>query len=264
MQALLATFSSVKSFSKRIMPIRLRTTFLMHLQSLKRHPKPVGNKLDRIKSLRRLKVPIEAVVDIGVQTATHELIEAIPDKPHFLFEPVPTWYQAIKENYRCMKHTLYPIALSNQSGFTWLIQSSMHGDGQVTHASISNARLTPDNQRIVSCDQINVDRLDSFSADFPANYLLKIDVDGQELNVLEGASGCIDKASIIIIEADYSSVSHRALFVEGFGFQLIDIIDRGMYGEVLWQCDLVFIRNDLMNESLRPPMFDRQHWHPIP
>jgi FkbM family methyltransferase len=246
------------------MPGRLRTAFRMHLQSLKRYPKPVANKLDRIKSLRRLKVPIEAVVDIGVQTATHELIKSIPDKPHFLFEPVPNWHQAIKENYSGIKHSLYPIALSNQSGFTWLIQTSMHSDGRPTHASISNTRLTPDNQRIVSCDQIGVDRLDSFSADLPTNYLLKIDVDGQELNVLEGASGCIDKASIIIIEADYSSVSHRALFIEGFGFQLIDIIDRVMYGEVLWQCDLVFIRNDLINETLRPPMFDRRHWHPIP
>lgn len=227
-------------------------------------PKLVANKLDRVLSLRSLGVPIESVVDVGVQAATYELITSVPDKHHHLFEPVKQWHSSIASNYSNLSHTLYPVALSDRMGEAWLIQSSLDANGIATHANIEPAPIMADGKRIVDCTPVEVQRLDSYAERLGQNFLLKIDVDGKELDIVRGASGCIRQASVVIIEADYSSVADRAKAVEQSGFQLIDIVDRVMYGEVLWQCDLVYLRNDLMNEHLRPPLFDSKHWHPLP
>jgi len=229
-----------------------------------RSPKPVANKLDRVFSLRSLGVPIDSVVDVGVQASTYELIKSVPDKHHHLFEPVNLWYPSIQSNYLKISHTLYPVALSNQNGEAWLIQSSRDGNGISTHANIATAPVIADGKNIVECTPIQVQRLDMYAEKFGKNFLLKVDVDGKELDVISGASGCIRQASVVIIEAVYSSIADRAKAVEQSGFQLIDIVDRVMYGEVLWQCDLVFLRNDLMNVHIRPPLFEEQHWHELP
>lgn len=227
-------------------------------------PKLVANKLDRVRSLRSLGVPINSVIDVGVQESTPELIEAIPDKHHYLFEPVTLWHAKITNAYASLEHTLYPVALTDTNGSAWLIQIAHLGDGIATHASIEKEPKLPDGKYIVDCKEIIVQRLDFYSSQFPENFLLKIDVDGKELDVLRGASGCIRNASVVIIEAGYSSLTQRGRAIEESGFRLIDIIDRVMYGEVLWQCDLVYVRNDLVSERLLPPMFNWEHWHPLP
>lgn len=224
----------------------------------------VANKLDRIRSLRSLGIPIDSVVDIGVNESTSELIQTIPDRHHHLFEPVDLWHSKIGVNYAGVEHTLYPVALSDRNGTAWLIQTSLHRNGIATHATIAMEPAVPDGKMIVDCKQIEIQRLDFYSSQFTNNFLLKIDVDGKELDILRGASGCLRNASVIITEAVYSSLTQRGKIIEDSGFQLIDIVDRVMYGEVLWQCDLVYLRDDLMNERLRPPMFSPQHWHRLP
>lgn len=227
-------------------------------------PLLVANKLDRIRSLRSLGVPIDAVVDVGVQESTYELIQSVPDKHHHLFEPVELWHTKISKNYARVAHTLYPVALSDSSGSAWLIQTSLNSDGVPTHASIATEPATPDGKCVVDCKKIEVRRLDDFSSQFSDNFLLKIDVDGKELDVIRGSAGCIRKASVVVVEASWDSLAQRGRVLEEGGFQLIDIVDRVMYGEVLWQCDLVYLRDDLLNERLRPPMFKPQFWRPLP
>jgi len=224
----------------------------------------LANKLDRIQSLEQLGVPISSVVDIGVQDATRELISALPHKHHHLFEPVKLWHAKIKKNYSKIGHTLYPVALSCQNGTAWLVQTSLMRNGVATHAYISSTPSEPNQRDIVDCEEMSIRRLDEYSSSLGDNFLLKIDVDGKEIDVLNGAIGCLPKASIVIIEADYASLTQRGHFLEEHNFQLIDIIDRVMYGEVLWQCDLVYLRNDLMNETLRPPFFDPKAWKTLP
>lgn len=227
-------------------------------------PKLVANKLDRVLSLRSLGVPIDSIVDVGVQESTNELIQAIPDKHHHLFEPVELWHSRIAKNYAGLAHTLYPVALSDTNGSAWLVQTSLNSDSIATHASIEKEPKVPDGRHIVDCKEIEVRRLDCYSSHFTKDFLLKIDVDGKELDIIRGSSGCIRNASVVIVEADWSSLTMRGRAIEESGFQLIDIVDRVMYGESLWQCDLVYLRNDLMNNRLRPPMFNWQHWRPLP
>ncbi len=241
-----------------------REKIRFRLDRIKRHPRSKASKYDRIQSLLANGVPINSVVDVGVQRCTQELVEAIPDKHHHLFEPSDFWEDSIEMNYRSVDHTFYRVALGETNDVAWFVTISLHNDGVATHSSIQAAPQVTDGKSILDCHQLDVRTLDSYDGTFGTDFLLKIDVDGSEMSILRGAKNSLNQASVVIIEADYSSITQRGSYLEEAGFQLIDIIDRVMYGEVLWQCDLVYLRNDLMNERLRPPMFDRKYWKPLP
>jgi len=201
-------------------------------------------------------IPIRAVVDVGVQSQTIDLMRAFPHVHHHLFEPVSLWHEAIKANYRHVMHTLYPCALAESNRSAYITELSINGDGKSTHATINERPARPDGIKIVRCSAIDIHRLDFFSDQFPDDFLLKIDVDGVELDVLKGASDCIHRASVLIIEAPYWELAQRAAAVEQFEFQLVDIVDRVMYGHALYQCDLVYVRSDLVGASLLRPKGD--------
>ena len=80
--------------------------------------------------------------------------------------------------------------------------------------------------------------------------LLKIDVDGIELKVLQGSTSLFNKECVIIIEATLGDRSPRfnilVEYLSTFGFKVFDIVDplyrtRDWH---LWQVDLVFVHED--------------------
>jgi hypothetical protein len=97
------------------------------------------------------------------------------------------------------------------------------------------------------------------------NFLLKVDVDGADLQVLEGFGDCLRMASVVIVEMTFTTFTQRAQFLTGSGFQLIDIVDLVYYGDCLYQFDAVFLRHDLSTSFVRPPIADfrRDLWQPF-
>ena len=77
-------------------------------------------------------------------------------------------------------------------------------------------------------------------------YLLKIDIDGQELAVLKGALHTLRKCSIVIIECQSSQLTQRISSVQAAGFDLFDLAEPCYYDKVFWQCDAVLVRKDLL------------------
>ena len=90
-------------------------------------------------------------------------------------------------------------------------------------------------------------------------YLLKIDVDGHELEILRGAQRSLRDASIVIVEASLANrrcpeLMERLELLLQSGFYLFDIVDPAYYAKLLHQVDLVFVRGDIVESSdqLRP------------
>lgn len=226
---------------------------------------PFPSKLDALRRLVSASVPISAVVDVGVREMTLELVRAFPDKHHHLFEPVSAFFPDIEKNYRDVPHTLHSMALSNEEGLVFLVQSSLHRNGVVTHSQIKAKPEPIDGQYIIACEQISVRRFDQLELPVQQDFLLKVDVDGLDLQVMQGFGSKIRDASVVIVESTHASVFQRMELLLKAGFHLFDITDIVYYGNALYQMDLVMVRSNLVTEQVRPNIthFKQQLWAPL-
>ena len=92
----------------------------------------------------------------------------------------------------------------------------------------------------------------TFFIDYEKNFFLKIDVDGHDLEVVKGFEERINDASIIQIEATYKRIAETINILSNKDFRLISLVDQIYYGPSFWQCDLIFVRNDLLDDNLAP------------
>ena len=120
-------------------------------------------KSTKINSLQRIKssgIPINAIVDIGVERQTAELISAFPELVHHLFEPVALFYPEIRRNYESVAHVLHEMALSNKTTTLFCVVTALRKDGMPTHARLTPDPVKVDGQVIVSCTEVDVVRFD--------------------------------------------------------------------------------------------------------
>lgn len=227
---------------------------------------PIPSKTNLLKRLREIGIPISEIIDVGVREKTGELIHVFPDKRHHLFEPVNSFFSDIKQNYTGIDYELYPIALSNENKEVYLVQSSIGRDGIVTHSGISNEPVSIDGCSVIVCNKLLTQRFFDLDITIKKDFLLKVDVDGQDLNVVKGFGIKLALASVVIIEATYLNLAERLDYLNKNNFQLFDITDLVYYGSGLYQCDIAFIRNDFVNNVSRPNInaeFNKDIWHPI-
>lgn len=226
--------------------------------------KPKPSKIDSLKRLRE-NIPISCIVDVGVQVCTSELIKLFPDKKHYLIEPVPFFFEKIKENYKDVDHQILPYALADIESDAFIVMSSLHKNGKITHSHIRSNPSTVDGKHIIESIKIKVRRFDQLeiSHKIKDDFLCKIDVDGQDLNVAKGFGEKIKTASAVIIEATTKTAPERMIFLSRQGFALFDIVDLFYYGQSLYQFDLIYVRNDLFTEVMSPKIsdFKSELWH---
>jgi FkbM family methyltransferase len=223
----------------------------------KRHP----IKKHSFEKIRQLGIPVSTILDVGVLTGTPELMEAYPDKPHLLFEPIEEWHEKIRTSYTAkgIAFQLFELAVSNTDGQINLQTASVRKDQPVTHA-----RITSDtggsNLRSVATR-----RLDTLLPElsYAKPYLLKLDVDGAELDILAGAQVILSSCNVIVIEANIQNLPARVNAVAQAGFTLFDIVDFCYYDGRMRQVDLVFT-NSAMMDALKLDMyktpFDYAKW----
>ncbi len=227
------------------------------------NPEPKPSKSDTLSRLHR-NVPITSVVDVGVHEQTFELISTFPAKKHYLFEPATTFFDSIRTNYRNIDHVLFPIALSDKAAEIFLIVSSIEKNGVATHSCIADNPSAVDGQHILSCEPITVKRFDELDLahHIEKDFLLKVDVDGQDLNVMKGFGENLQGASVVIVECTAYNMIERIGFVQSAGFLITDMVDLVYYGDALYQFDAVLVRNDLLTQQLKPTFtpFKEELW----
>jgi FkbM family methyltransferase len=208
----------------------------------KRHP----IKKHSFEKLRQLGIPVSTILDVGVLTGTPELAEAYPDKPHLLFEPIEEWHDKIRSSYTAkgIAFHLFEMAVSNKDGEINLQTATVRKDQPVTHARITSETGGSNLRKVATR------RLDTLLTElsYPKPYLLKLDVDGAELDILEGAEGILSSCSVIVIEAGIRNLPARVSAVTQAGFTLFDIVDICYYDDRLRQVDLVFTNTVMMDE----------------
>lgn len=215
-----------------------------------------ANKFDSLQFLISHGLQVGTVIDIGVQHETRELIDCFPNHHHVLFEPEPSYYPAIERAYAAIDHTMVPAAVCDVDGMLFFEAKSFQQDGKTHFGSVSKQSGTP----------IQAFRLDTWLATNPrpGPYLVKIDIDGAELAVIEGAMNALANTSCLLIEAPLHTLNARLAACERAGLVLWDIIDLCYYYGNLSQVDLVFLgQSQLSNPEFRPwktKPFDWSMW----
>lgn len=159
-----------------------------------------------IELLRLESAPL--VVDVGANAGifTHLLWVLKPDSEIFAFEPLPkmnlkiqSWARKKSANLK-----LFPYAVSNHSGTATFCAEA---DNDTTASlQIVNDRRPAFQVETVTLDSALPDR---------SIFLIKIDVEGFETEVLAGAKKVIGKTRFLLIEA-HSKLAHARL-VEKLG-----------------------------------------------
>ena len=200
------------------------------------------------------------VYDVGAATGTPWLYSAFPDARHLLFEPLPAHVEVLRSKYADSDFEIHNTAIGSARG-----SAKLHipvGSGSKTTWSslleISDEMNAYDRQRGVKSEMIAVDvplaMLDDFAQD--GRCVMKVDVEGTEMDVLRGASHVLKTCDLLILEMSiYPRMAGEARFadiirhLDGLGFELFDI---PAIFYPLSDCDLSFI------DALFVPVADRR------
>ena len=171
------------------------------------------NLSDFLDHLKRLGFEPQTIIDVGVAIGTTPLYEKFPDSTHLLIEPLREFEQIIKEI--CQKYNAsYILAAAGYN--SGKIKINVHPD-----LSSSSTYIEKESKFIDSISrevtQIRIDDVCK-EKDLKGPYLIKIDVQGAELDVLEGATDIINNTEVIILEVSFFEL------YEG-GPQFYDVID---------------------------------------
>jgi FkbM family methyltransferase len=200
------------------------------------------DKIECLSLLRDRGLPVGTVLDVGVCYGTPELKQIWPNCKHVLFEPVEEFQPVISRYYSDTEHELHQVAVGDEDGLIGLKVSSLLPGMDISHSKMVD-QINSESPDVRPVKRV---RLDTFTKDaqLAKPFLLKIDVDGQELAVLRGARDSLRYCSIVIVECQAMELAKRISLVQSAGFTLFDLCEPCYYDKVFWQCDAVFIRND--------------------
>ena len=166
-----------------------------------------------LDNMKRLGLQPGTVIDVGVGYGTAELWEAFPGARLLLVEPIPDRFggEAWEGVRRRPGAEVVTAAAGADAGTTTITMHRAPEMSSVLGAWIGDrdgeAREVP----VVRVDEAVHER------ELPGPYVLKVDVEGFELEVLEGASGVLEETEAVLLEV-------RLFELVPGGAQLHDVI----------------------------------------
>lgn len=200
-----------------------------------------------LDSLRRQGVHPRHVFDVGAYQGdfARSCLERWPDTRVTCFEPLPHMRERLREVERNPRVTVYPCLL----GSTVDPSVALHARETASSVLAEHHEAIP----TIRCEQTTVDSIveQDFARDPPD--MLKLDVQGYELEVLKGSEGALGGIRVILAEVGLLDIHKGApllsevvgwLAARGFvAFDVAGLTRRPLDG-ALWTVDLVFVRLD--------------------
>jgi FkbM family methyltransferase len=154
--------------------------------------------------IKRVLKPDSNCVDVGCHEGVflHEFLKYAPQGRHFAFEPIPQLEKRLADNFPSVQ--VYPYALSNKAGETvfYVIPDAPALSGL-------NQREFVDPEKRREAINIRTECLDNLIPAGPKIELIKIDVEGAEGLVIQGALETMkrDKPYVILEHGSASSLA---------------------------------------------------------
>jgi FkbM family methyltransferase len=198
---------------------------------------------------------VRTIYDIGANVGTWCLLakSIIPDASVHAFEPLPAHHGPFKVNTASVNNVyLYGIALGPENGTADLHVTVFTDSSSLLPAGALSESIfgTKEKEQI----PVSVWRLDDFRGQhsLPFAELIKLDVQGYELRVLEGAAECLSYAKGVIAEVSFVELYERqnlfhevAEYLARFGLLVRAFGINTNLGKSLVQTDVLFARVDV-------------------
>jgi FkbM family methyltransferase len=215
---------------------------------------------------RRSGLKLDVALDIGCKgTSIGELIKQCDPKRVYGFEPTPKSYRKVLARYSAdARVTVLQAAVSNRDGvFPFFITPDNRAEAAAPPASLpangspstpamrgsGNAgnSFVPDPARIaIGVDTVRLDTWAQTSGVVTFD-IVKLDVEGHEIEAIEGMGHYIETVNILISEVQFTShrptsYHHLAALLDKHGLEVFSIAGLSYYGERLFWADVVFAR----------------------
>jgi len=196
----------------------------------------------------RLGLNPSTVIDVGVAYGTSELYKSFPKSRFVLIEPIEEWDSHLQRVMR-----------NRRVDFVWAMAGDVAGFADINiqpdlSSSSPLREMIPDREPI-AVRKVPVVRVDQLCLDLQAepNYLLKIDVQGAEMSVLQGSEGILRKTDMIIAEVCLQELFEGGAvladifkWLDAHDFRIFDVFGSTISPEhgTLWQLDIAAVPID--------------------
>jgi FkbM family methyltransferase len=174
------------------------------------------------------------VFDVGVGRGTPWLYEAFPRAKHVLFEPLTTFRSEVDAIANELGADIHQVALSNRSGMAKIRRNLSHPTSSSLYAIDPMFELYARRVQTVHEfveEPVQLATLDALNRYEPP-YVLKLDVEGAERDVLEGARQTLSSTELIMIELsvmrrlrDELSFAGMVQLLDSAGFAFFDVAE---------------------------------------
>ena len=198
---------------------------------------------------------IKTVLDIGANTGqfAENFLTILPDIELYCFEPIKTCYAELKQNLEHNnKVNFFNFALGNENGEKTIFHNEYSPSSSILEMNNLHKEAFAFTEK-AEPEVITIKKLDEITGDLNIKHplLIKIDVQGFEMEVLKGGLETIKLADIIIIETTFEELySGQPLFNEIYAFfQDLGFVFKGNFEQLtnpndgrILQADSIFVK----------------------
>lgn len=146
--------------------------------------------------IKKICKPGSNCIDIGCHKGEimDLFLQSAPEGKHIGFEPIPDMFRALELKYKNTNCRVSPVALSNEKGSTTFqfVKSNPAYSGL-------QKRAYKNKDEVIEEIKVETDLLDHIIPENMPIAMIKIDVEGAELQVLQGAVETIKRTKPLII-----------------------------------------------------------------